>query len=256
MNRKSAKREPNNLPGQQFLWSSGTPRLLVFTPYASARLCSIIGWLRDDFPENRLEQGGLLVGRYVRGQDGSPIQAEVTDILVAKASTRSPGYIEWDAMEETRLQRLFFEMQDKIAADDPVAAEELMLIGWWHTHPNSLAVFMSNTDMVTQRIKCPKPEKYSVVLNPHMGVWRAFAGIEAEEVPAVMLLDGAADGSCATNSANSADAEEITKTADEKEGKKKKIRKEGKHHRHRKLHKKRQKTEKDYYKKLMKKRGR
>ena len=169
-------------------WISGTGRLLVFTPYAASRLFSYIGWRRDDFPENRKEQGGLLIGRYIRNPEGRPVQAEVVEVLLAQTECRYPGYIEWDGMEEIRLQRLFFDIKDSMAASDPAAAEELEIIGWWHTHPNDLNVFMSLTDMETQAVKCSRPEKYSVVLNPHKGIWRAFAGKNAEEVPAVMLI--------------------------------------------------------------------
>jgi hypothetical protein len=71
-----------------------------------------------------------------------------------------------------------------------VEAERLAVLGWWHTHPNSLDVFLSSTDMETIRLKYYKPEKYSMVLNPHRGIFRAFAGGGDVEVPVVMLLDG------------------------------------------------------------------
>ncbi len=179
-------------------WHSGTPRLLVFTPHASKSLLKHIGWLREDYPENRKEQGGLLVGRYIRDANGNPFQAEVTAILPAQADCRLPGYIEWSAMEEIRLQQQFFQMQDTLAKTNPQEAEELSLLGWWHTHPNGLPVFMSETDMETQRLKYDKPEKYSVVLNPHRGIWRAFSGKNAVEVPSIMLLDGGKQESAAS----------------------------------------------------------
>ena len=57
----------------------------------------VIGWRRDDFPENRKEQGGWLIGRYILDPSGIPVQGEVTDVLEAKTECRFPGYIEWDA---------------------------------------------------------------------------------------------------------------------------------------------------------------
>lgn len=177
--------------GRGARWMSNTPRLLVYTPYAAKRQMDMIGWLRDDFPDNRNEQGGLLIGRYVRDASGNPVQAEVIEVLQARTECRYPGYIEWSALEEIRMQQKFFEMQDTLAKTDPEAAQELHFIGWWHTHPNSLPVFMSGTDMETQRLKYFKPEKYAVVLNPHKGIWKAFAGKDAVEVASVMLLDGA-----------------------------------------------------------------
>lgn len=84
-------------------WSSCTPRLLVYTPYAARRQKELTGWLRDDFPRNKNEQGGWLIGRYLRDASGKIVQAEVTELLEAKADCRQPGYIEWSAMEEIRL---------------------------------------------------------------------------------------------------------------------------------------------------------
>ena len=164
---------------------SAVPGLLVYTPHAAKEQLKVIGWLRDDFPDNRLEQGGWLVGRYTRDAFGN-VRAEVTEIFTAKTECREPGYIEWSAMEEIRLQRRFFTMQEKLAETDPAGAEELAVIGWWHTHPNNLPVFMSGTDLQTQALK--KPLSFAVVLNPHKGVWRAFVGKDAVEVPAIMML--------------------------------------------------------------------
>lgn len=170
-------------------WISGTPHLLIYTPAATRRQLEIIGWLRTDFPRNHEEQGGWLIGHYLRDAAGHPIQAEVTHVLEAKTECRYPGYIEWSALEEIRLQQEFFDMKEELASTDSKATEDLCVIGWWHTHPNDLPVFMSGTDMETQRLKYFKPEKYAVVLNPHKGIWRAFAGADAREVAAVMLVN-------------------------------------------------------------------
>lgn len=181
---------PQKKPGSGSpLWLSGTPGMLVFTPPATRQLQALIGWQREDFPDNRNEQGGLLIGRKILDAFGTPFQAEVTDVLLAKTDCRFPGYIEWSAQEEIRMQQIFFDMQDRLALTDPAAAEALAILGWWHTHPNDLPVFMSGTDMETQRLKYFRPDKYAVVLNPHKGIFRAFAGKDAIEVPAVMLME-------------------------------------------------------------------
>ena len=186
-------------------WISCTPRLLTYTPAATRRQLEIVGWLRTDFPRNHKEQGGWLIGRYLRDATGFPIQAEVTHVLEAETECRYPGYIEWSALEEIRLQQEFFDMKEELANTDPKAAENLCVIGWWHTHPNNLPVFMSGTDMETQRLKYFKPEKYAVVLNPHKGIWRAFAGADAREVAAIMLVDeGCAKANNITETDNSA----------------------------------------------------
>lgn len=170
-------------------WISGTPGLLVYTPYAAKRQLEIVGWLRLDDPDNRNEQGGWLIGRYLRSDSGQIMQCEVMEVLQAKTECRFPGYIEWSAFEEIRLQQEFFDKKEELARTDPKAAEELCVVGWWHTHPNDLPVFMSGTDMETQRLKYFKPEKYAVVINPQKGIVRAFSGRNATETAAILLLE-------------------------------------------------------------------
>jgi proteasome lid subunit RPN8/RPN11 len=162
--------------------------MLVYTPEAARRQLELIRWNQND-PKNRKEQGGWLIGRYIRDASGKPVQGEVTEVLEAVTACRSPGYIEWDAMEEIRLQQTFFQLKEDLAVTDPQFAEELTVLGWWHTHPNALDVFLSSTDMETIRLKYNKPEKYSVVLNPHRRLFRAFAGGTAMEVPVILLMD-------------------------------------------------------------------
>ncbi len=168
---------------------SSVQNLLVISAEATHKLRNIIGWNRFDYPPNRIEMGGWLIGRYIRDDNGHIIQAEVTDILKAECCEGTPTYLEWPAIEDIRLQREFFRIKEDLTLTHPDAGEALTRIGWWHTHPNSLPVFMSSTDMSTQRLKFFKPHDYSVVLNPHRMTWKAFIGKDAVEVPAIMLID-------------------------------------------------------------------
>lgn len=167
---------------------SNIKSLLVFTPQATKKLRAVTGWNRFDYPRNRVEMGGWLIGNYIFNDEGKVIQAEVTDILHATDCKGTPTYLEWPAKEDIRLQREFFRMKDELTARNPSKGEKLSRIGWWHTHPNSLPVFMSSTDMETQRSKYFRDHDFSVVLNPHRMIWKAFAGRNAEEVPAIMLF--------------------------------------------------------------------
>lgn len=53
------------------------------------------------------------------------------------------------------------------------------VIGWFHTHPNSLDVFMSRTDMDTQRNFFNQDWHFSVVLNPHRRLIACFNSMDA-----------------------------------------------------------------------------
>lgn len=167
-------------------------RVLIFSPSAANDLLNHkIGWGRHDFQRNRREQGGWMIGHHTRNQAGEIITTEVDYVLEAETSIREPGYIEWSALEDIRLQRAFFAIQQECAERDPAFAKGLELVGWWHTHPNRLPVFLSGTDMTTIREKFNQPGHYSVVLNPHTMIWRAFSGVHADEVHGLMMLSGA-----------------------------------------------------------------
>ena len=58
---------------------------------------------------------------------------------------------------------------------------KLVILGWFHTHPNNLSVFMSGTDMETQRLNFPLDWQVSLVMNPHKDIFRVFFGKNAKE---------------------------------------------------------------------------
>ena len=56
---------------------------------------------------------------------------------------------------------------------------EGMVVGWYHTHPNELQVFMSGVDMATQQSMFCEEWHFAVVLNPHRERWGVYIGAEA-----------------------------------------------------------------------------
>jgi hypothetical protein len=62
----------------------------------------------------------------------------------------------------------------ELQADRP----DLKIIGWYHTHPNDLGVFMSATDRRTQELYFNKPGDFAIVLNPQRCHSQAFLGPE------------------------------------------------------------------------------
>ena len=76
-----------------FQWNSGTAKLLVFQPCASSKLFGLIGWLRDDFPDNRNEQGGILIGKCGCGK------TQIGLGLIVKLKKKHPcGSFEWEIL--------------------------------------------------------------------------------------------------------------------------------------------------------------
>ena len=65
--------------------------------------------------------------------------------------------------------------------------KDLQIIGWYHTHPNQLDVFMSETDVGTQMRFFSNDWQFAIVLNPHKKLWRAFHGKNAEECKGFLI---------------------------------------------------------------------
>ena len=64
------------------------------------------------------------------------------------------------------------------------------IIGWYHTHPNDLEVFMSSTDRETQEAQFYHELSYALVLNPHRKNWKSYRGKDSVSCQAVILTDG------------------------------------------------------------------
>ena len=103
-----------------------------------------------------LEVAGILLG--TRSADDSVIK--VSHIAVAKDEDSSPvhfkfSYSVWD------------DLIDQMEEMSNEAGEELLLLGWYHTHPN-MAVFLSRYDLRTHR-DFARPYQFALVLAPRVG---------------------------------------------------------------------------------------
>jgi len=156
---------------------------LLFLEEPAEEIRAYFGVGRFDYPPNRVEQGGWLVGVYMDDRWMPRVQGLVTHFLPATGCTGTAAYLHWPAMENIRLQRQFFQMKENLKETESVLAERLCLLGWIHSHPNSLPVFLSGTDKANIREQFNDPTQFSVVLNPHTRECRAFLGPEGREVP-------------------------------------------------------------------------
>jgi len=128
-----------------------------------------IGWgKRTD--ENRVEQGGILLGHAFRDTEKNLTYAIAEQAIPGRLAIGNAAYLE--VTHET-----WKEMLDDV---DRLGAQ-LQVIGWYHTHPNDLAVFMSGTDRATQERLFGNDWQFAIVLNPHKQIWRAFYGANSCE---------------------------------------------------------------------------
>lgn len=137
------------------------------------KIMTHIAWSeKTDF--NIVEQGGLLLGDVYKDKELNYFYGLAKDVVSGDLAQGSPAYLD---MNHQTWKKMIDEIDEK----------EQQVIGWYHTHPNSLDVFMSGTDMGTQRKMFSQDWQFAIVINPHRKIWRAFRGKEAEKSMGLIL---------------------------------------------------------------------
>lgn len=141
-----------------------------------------IGWgKRTD--QNIVEQGGILLGHVYQDPRTGVQFAIVKKAIPGKSAKGTSAYLEMGH----EVWKEMIEMVDNYLDANP--NYNIQIIGWYHTHPNSLDVFMSGTDRNTQGLYFYKDWHYAIVLNPHKQIWKAFYGKNAIECEGFFLTD-------------------------------------------------------------------
>jgi len=120
--------------------------------------------------ENCVEQGGVLLGTPYLTANGN-CACIVERAIVGELGRGTSAYLELDHAA----WKVMLEKAEQLQEVDA----SLQVVGWYHTHPNGLDVFMSGTDRATQRHFFAHPWQFAVVLNPHRKIWGSFAGADA-----------------------------------------------------------------------------
>lgn len=153
---------------------------IYLSKQAKETIFNHIDWGKDT-QKNSVEQGGLLIGNTFIEKGSSAITAYVEEAIPAFTAKGSMAYLEFD-------HRTWKSMMDAIdAINDNHQKGDFQIVGWYHTHPGRLSVFMSGTDLNTQRKMFSKDWQFAIVLNPQKQVWRAFNGKEAKECKGQIL---------------------------------------------------------------------
>lgn len=168
-------------------WDRKADIELVITEVAAQQMLSYIGWGNLDYLPNKVEQGGWMIGYHVFDQQGNIHHSVVTHIFHAINCIGTPVSLDWPAMEDIRLQRLFFDFKEHMAQTNPAASDALVLIGWFHTHPN-MECFLSETDYQNIQRSFYLPYQFSLVLNSQGVIWKCFRGALGQECNAIMFL--------------------------------------------------------------------
>jgi len=132
-----------------------------------------IGW-KNSTSNNTVEQGGLLVGNVFYDPNQNFTYGIVEAAFAAKYAIGSSAHLR---MDHNTWKYMYDELDYFL---DLYPELNFQIIGWYHTHPNQLPVFMSSIDKDTQQSVFPNHWQFAVVLNPHHTIWRAYHGAECE----------------------------------------------------------------------------
>lgn len=149
---------------------AGEPRavILYILPSAFEELDREIHW-RTSTRMNRMEQGGILLGRVFR--DGQGQVCGAVEHIIPSTKSGTATYIQFRHDDWIAMYR---EFDEKYASANE-GGVRLSVIGWYHTHPN-MPVHMSSIDKNTHISFFPKAWQFSVIFNPQKGIWSVFNG--------------------------------------------------------------------------------
>ena len=155
---------------------------LYLTKEAMSHIASHIGWGKMT-QHNCIEQGGILLGEAFR-DPANGITYGIVNAAIAGLSARGSS-VHLEMSHDTWREML--DSADRLLEESP--HKELHVIGWYHTHPNGLDVFMSGTDRETQRQMFGHEWQFAIVMNPQKSQWRAFYGAAAEECRGFVIAE-------------------------------------------------------------------
>ena len=144
-------------------------RLYILKEAADLML-SFIEW--DKHTErNHTEMVGFMIGHHYYDENKDIYYSEVESIFTIPTDISTEVYLQLstDSM---------FAIEQMLDAYNLENDTDCKFIGWFHTHPNSLPVFMSSTDLITQTRFFADDLGYAIVLNPHKLCWKAFRSVK------------------------------------------------------------------------------
>jgi len=123
---------------------------------------------------NCVEQGGILIGKVYKDPQKNCIYGIVNEIVPASTAKGTAAYLEID---HSTWAEMFNKVDSLLSSGNE---KDTHIIGWFHTHPNELGIFMSGTDRETQARVFNQNWHFAVVLNPQKQIYGVFNGPNAE----------------------------------------------------------------------------
>ena len=173
--------------------------LLYILRDAADAILSFIEW--DKHTEhNHTEVCGFMIGHHYFDENEGIYYTEVESIITVPTDTSTEVYLQLstDSM---------FAIEQALDAYNAEHETDCKFVGWFHTHPNSLPVFMSSTDLITQTRYFSDDLGYAIVLNPHKLYWKTFRSSRCDDVKCMMV-----NKSISYDKSSCSEAETITAT--------------------------------------------
>lgn len=155
---------------------------LYVHPRAAQTILEFIHW-GTHHPANRVEQGGFLLGYCAEDEEKQMTCCHVEEAVPAVSASGTAAFLNLPPSD----MAMALNVCSRLNALRP-ERPELRIVGWFHTHPNSLDVFMSGTDRNTQSTLFSRDDAFSIVLNPHRRIWKCYRSRDCISVCGQMLL--------------------------------------------------------------------
>ena len=156
-----------------------TDYICVLYESAWEEIKSHIDW---ELKRNTNEQGGLMLGRVFKQPEPGYVYGVVTKTIPGNLAISNDRFMVLSA-------EAWKEMLSEYDKSIQTSKEGLEVIGWYHTHPNKLDVFFSDTDLETQQRFFSQPWHLATVVNPHREALRTFHGRNARECSTFIVRD-------------------------------------------------------------------
>ena len=156
---------------------------LIFKKEATADVCAFIEWEKGRRSDIRGEQGGIMIGKRYYDPVKDIHYAVAMRAIPARIAHGDTGYL--DMRDDS-----WVYMYKKKEEYEALTGEETVILGWFHTHPNGLDCFFSNTDRDTQEKCFNEDNSFAVVLNPQRHLVKAYRSKDCYDAQAFFVRDG------------------------------------------------------------------
>lgn len=155
---------------------------IILEPSAVKPLFESIAW-GSHYRRGNVEQAGILIGNYYcdRTVRDEVVWADAVAVVPADPSLVSASFETIDITADA-----WRKMYEDAAE---FQAENLQIIGWYHTHLDNISTRFSGVDRNTQRRAFTYEYSFGVVFNPNQEKWSVFYGPDSRECVGELLFD-------------------------------------------------------------------